>query len=271
MNMNKTLLLSGDFARLCGINKSTLHYYVSIGLIQPILVTESNYKYYSTDQSYTIQLISILQKSGCSLSEIRSYLNGNSNTEQFCSMLEEQELKLIQQRNELNHTITMLKTVRYFMDFTINSEFSSPREFYLPHTLGILCTPFPKPTQPDDAEYAITFNKHMQMCESYSHAVKYPIGRIMKERSFLMEDYSYSSLFCFTSSAFETNNSLAKGNYICCTSNGNNTPEVYHSMLHYISEKGLTITGSATELSISIPHTQPEHPDYTILVFIPVA
>ena len=165
----------------------------------------------------------------------------------------------------------MLKTVNYYMDFTMNSAFASPSEYYLPNTIGTICTPFPQPTQPDDAAYAVTFNKHMHMCENCAHAITYPIGRIMKERNFLMEDYSYSSLFCFSSSAFETNTSLAKGKYICCTSNGNNTAEVYHAILNYISEKQYTIIGSATELSISIPHTQPEHPDYTILVFIPVA
>lgn len=265
------LHLSGDFAKLCGINKSTLHYYVSINLIQPFLVTENNYKYYSPEQAYTIHLINILQKSGCGLAEIRSYLNGNSDLGKFRLLLEEQEKKLIQERNELNHTITMLQTINHFADFAMSTSFTAPREYYMANTIGILCTPFSKPTKPNSSDYVETFKTHIQMCKSTTHAIQYPFGRMIKERNIYMEDYQYSAFFCFSSSPYEASTSFSKGNYVCCTNSGKTVPEVYTSMLQYILERHYTITGNALELSISIPHTQPNDSDYVILIFIPVA
>lgn len=265
------LHLSGNFAKLCGISKSTLHYYVSIGLIQPVLVTDANYKYYSTEQAYTIHLITILQKSGCSLSEIRTYLEGESKLHNFRQILEEKELDLIKQRNELDHTIMMLQTINHFADFAMNTYFTSPREYFMPTTIGLFVTSFEEPVSLDCDAYANGLKKHLQMCKDTADAIQYPIGRIMKERSIYKEDYLYSSLFCFSASSFDAKYFFAKGNYICCVNENRNVAETYTAMMQYIAQKHMTITGNAFELSISVPHTKQREIDCIILIFIPVA
>ena len=47
MNRKKYLYSSGEFAKLTGANKRTLHYYHDIGLFSPESIGENGYHYYT--------------------------------------------------------------------------------------------------------------------------------------------------------------------------------------------------------------------------------
>ncbi len=50
MNSQPYFYPSGEFAKLAGVNKRTLHYYNDIGLFCPQIVGENGYHYYSCFQ-----------------------------------------------------------------------------------------------------------------------------------------------------------------------------------------------------------------------------
>lgn len=72
--MKKTKLSSGEFARLCNLNKKTLFYYDQINLLKPAIVEKNGYRYYTPDQIDMISKIKALQSVGFSLIEIKNQL-----------------------------------------------------------------------------------------------------------------------------------------------------------------------------------------------------
>ncbi len=90
---DKKYFSSGEFAKLMGINKRTLHYYNDIDLFKPEKVTENGYHYYSIHQFAKLELICTLRKVGLSIEEIKSYLK-DTNDQSYMDMLD-QKKKLI--------------------------------------------------------------------------------------------------------------------------------------------------------------------------------
>ncbi len=73
--MHKQVIFhTGEFARMVGVNKKTLHYYDAQGIFCPDSVAPNGYRCYSSRQLYAFQLIRTLRELGLSLEEIRSYL-----------------------------------------------------------------------------------------------------------------------------------------------------------------------------------------------------
>ena len=81
---------SGEFAKLTGVNKRTLHYYHDIGLFQPDLIGENGYYYYSVSQFAQLELILTLRRIGLSIEEIESYLK-NASEFSFAQMMEQKK------------------------------------------------------------------------------------------------------------------------------------------------------------------------------------
>lgn len=62
---------TGEFAKLCGVEKRTLFHYDEIGLLKPARVRENGYREYTMEQLGLMDMIKIFQACGYSLAEIR--------------------------------------------------------------------------------------------------------------------------------------------------------------------------------------------------------
>ena len=69
---------TGEFARLNGVNKRTLHYYDQIGLFSPEHKGENGYRYYTCMQFEQLELILLLRRIGFSIQEIKTYTQSPS-------------------------------------------------------------------------------------------------------------------------------------------------------------------------------------------------
>ncbi len=77
--MERSLSFStGEFAKICGVNKRTLHYYDEQGIFSPDHVGENGYRYYSVRQFYPFIMIRMLRQMGLELSEIKEYMEHRS-------------------------------------------------------------------------------------------------------------------------------------------------------------------------------------------------
>ena len=56
MKNKKYLYTTGQFAKLNGINRRTLHYYDEIGLFSPEFKEENGYRYYTCFQTVQLEL-----------------------------------------------------------------------------------------------------------------------------------------------------------------------------------------------------------------------
>ena len=92
MKNKKYFLSSGEFAKMNGINKRTLHYYNDIGLFRPEMIDENGYHYYSRLQAVQLEMILIFRRLGLSIEEIRTYTDRPSDASFTQIIKEKQEL-----------------------------------------------------------------------------------------------------------------------------------------------------------------------------------
>lgn len=85
-----------EFLTLCGISKNTLVWYEKMGLVQPAVIGENGYHYYSREQFFEIDLIKNLKWTDKSLTDCKKYIDSRS-PGNFLSMLLEQQ-QLLEQR-----------------------------------------------------------------------------------------------------------------------------------------------------------------------------
>ena len=64
---------TGEFARIVGVNKRTLHYYDDIGLFSPRAKGENGYRFYDAAQSLDFEYIRMLKELNMSIDEIAAY------------------------------------------------------------------------------------------------------------------------------------------------------------------------------------------------------
>ncbi len=103
----ETFFTIGQFADLHEINKKTLMWYDEIGLLKPAAVRENGYRYYTYQQSSTLETILMLRELQVSIREIQEFLKNRS----AASL----EMLLIEKGRELDHTITHLKKIKKMM------------------------------------------------------------------------------------------------------------------------------------------------------------
>lgn len=104
MEEKNILFTIGQFAALHEINKKTLMWYDEINLLKPACIKENGYRYYSYQQSATLETILMLRELNVSLEEIRQFVNHRT-IESFDNLLKEKIA-------ELSQTISHLKSVQ---------------------------------------------------------------------------------------------------------------------------------------------------------------
>lgn len=106
-------LTTGQFAKLCQLNKKTLFYYDEIDLFKPSYSSENGYRYYSIFQLDKLALIISLKDLGMSLKEIKTYLTDSDHL-QLNRKLKEKEA-------EIDAKILQLQSTRSFLKKVVNN------------------------------------------------------------------------------------------------------------------------------------------------------
>lgn len=108
MKNKKFLYTTGQFAKMNGINKRTLHYYDEIGLFSPQLKDDNGYRYYTCFQSVQLELIVTLRKIGLSIEEILRYQKSPSEAS-FADLIYEKKDLIDRSIQELLNTKSFLE------------------------------------------------------------------------------------------------------------------------------------------------------------------
>ena len=108
MKNRKYLYTTGQFAKLNGINKRTLHYYDEIGLFCPECKGENGYRYYTCFQTVQLELILMLRKIGLSIDEILRYQQSPSGAS-FEELISDKKQLIDRSIQELLHIKSFLE------------------------------------------------------------------------------------------------------------------------------------------------------------------
>lgn len=102
---------TGEFARMVGVNKRTLHYYDAEEIFRPDSIEPNGYRSYSYRQIYPFYMIRMFREMGLELSEIKAYMAKRTPAE-FLQLLTEQEKWLNQELQKLRHMKRIVKNQR---------------------------------------------------------------------------------------------------------------------------------------------------------------
>lgn len=108
--MVEKYLTTGDFSKLCKVNKQTIIYYDQVGLLRPTYRNHKGYRFYSFRQLELFNVIYLLKELGMSLEEIKSYMEQKS-PELFHSLMIKQKEK-IQMKKRILDKLEMMMDVK---------------------------------------------------------------------------------------------------------------------------------------------------------------
>ncbi len=112
MTENKSnYFTTGEFAKLCGVNKRTLFHYDDIGLFRPAVTDKKGYRYYSYRQFEVFLIISMLKELDVPLKEMKKFLDERT---------PENLLKLSRQKvDEIDQKILKLNQIKHLLEESI--------------------------------------------------------------------------------------------------------------------------------------------------------
>lgn len=191
-NKNVKYFTTGEFAKICKVNKQTLIYYDQIGLLSPIMKDNKDYRYYSIAQYEFFSVIELLKAVGMSLKDIQKYMAEKS-PENFLDLMYQQKEIVARKRRELEMIESIIDVKIDLTKAALNLDFDSITIEHLP-----------------EATLYLSKNIEDSKEEQFTHAVSdfideldrsqldtgYPIGGMTRREQVLAGNYdNYSYLY----------------------------------------------------------------------------
>ena len=185
-------LTTGEFAKLCKVNKQTLFYYDQIGLLIPVLKKENGYRYYSINQLELFFVIDLLKDLGMSLNDIQQYMQ-NKSPERFLSLMYQKKKEIVKKRQEIETKEKMIEAKIALMEEASNLAFSQITLEQLPEATLYLSRKIQNMTDEEFVEVISDFIQELNLSHLDSG---YPIGSITEREQVLKGEFSnYSYLY----------------------------------------------------------------------------
>lgn len=124
--MNKNLqnyFTTGEFAKICRVNKRTLFHYHDIDLFSPAIIDENGYRYYSHHQLDVFNIIAILKELNIPLKDIKAYLDMRT-PEELLKLSKEKISEIDDQIKELNLMKHLLEETIVYTNKALNADYN---------------------------------------------------------------------------------------------------------------------------------------------------
>lgn len=238
--MNEKYFTTGEFAKICSVEKHVLFHYDEIGLFQPAVVKENGYRYYSYYQCDTFANILALKKLGMPLKEIKIYLEKRS-PELFLSLLEEKN-------KEISDSIAYLQSLKQMIQNTkdaILDAISSENKIELERLGEQYILRSDNMENFTNKSFASYMEEYIKFCKSLGIAVQEPVGSIISISNVRNHDYlNFSFLFMKTKADFSEKAIKRKeGLYLCGYHKGSydTISDTYKKILDYADKNKISL------------------------------
>ncbi|SOC42702.1 MerR family transcriptional regulator [Ureibacillus acetophenoni] len=189
---NVKYLTSGEFAKLCRVNKQTLFYYDQIGLLSPIYKNDKGYRYYSINQIELFYVIDLLKELGMSLKDIQKYAQ-NKSPESFLKLMHLQKEEIVKKRQEIEMKEKLIDTKIELLEESLTIPFDQIELTHLPDATLYLSRNIEDTT---DDEFVEVISEFIGELNEAHLDTGYPIGGITKRNHVLNGNYSkYTYLY----------------------------------------------------------------------------
>ncbi|MFC5592038.1 MerR family transcriptional regulator [Sporosarcina soli] len=189
---NVKYLTTGEFAKLCKVNKQTLFYYDQIGLLSPLFKNEKGYRFYSINQIDLFYVIDLLKTLGMSLHDIQQYTQ-NKSPESFLTLMYQQKDEIIKMRQEIEMKEKLIDTKIALVEESLQIDFDQITLQHLPEAMLYLSRNIENMS---DDEFVEVVSEFIGEINEAKLDTGYPIGGITKREQVLKGEYSnYSFLY----------------------------------------------------------------------------
>lgn len=251
MNGKEMLFTTGQFAKLHGINKRTLHYYDEIGLFSPSHKGENGYRYYTYLQSPTLEMLLTLRELEMSVEDILVYMK-NRSPNAFESIVDIKMGEIesrIQRLQKIHKLLTKKKAQLAFcqqIDFSKIETINCEQEYLL------LSRSITGNYELEDFSILIS---HMQETTD-TRIFNKSYGSMISVENILAGQFeNYTCFFTQIEKAKTKADLFIKpaGNYIrvFCLGAWENLAESYAQIIAYAQAQGLTLCGYAYEIGMN--------------------
>lgn len=247
--MSQIFWKAGEFARLCGVGKDTLFHYDKIGLLKPEYVGDNGYRYYTSRQLMTFDLISILKEIGTPLKEIKNYLDARD-SESFLSVLKDKQARLKEEQMLLQQRQKMLENTIKATETALTAQTGTISISACPCEYLIISRPLPS-GEPDEQTYHEILREHIEFCYSHGFTQNFLLGEMVVQEQLLKHQYQESYYFSKIDYRAKTKRLFIKpeGTYATLYHTGSyeTLPGTYCSFQEELLKRGRKIIGNAYE------------------------
>ncbi|KYG89682.1 MULTISPECIES: MerR family transcriptional regulator [Metasolibacillus] len=191
-NKNVKYFTTGEFAKICKVNKQTLIYYDQIGLLSPVLKDDKGYRYYSIAQYDFFSVIELLKTLGMSLKDIQNYLAEQS-PETFLALMHQQQEIVAHKRRELELIEEIIKVKIATLKEAATISFDDITVEHYPEAIFYLSRNIENATEEQFVKDVADFIDELDRSQLDTG---YPIGGMTKREQVLAGNYTnYSHLY----------------------------------------------------------------------------
>lgn len=259
---------TGEFAKMCNIEKHVLFHYDKIGLFCPSIVKDNNYRYYSSRQYETFSIITILKDLGMSLQDIQVYLEKRT-PQVLLKLLEEKEKDISKEMKKLKNTKELIHSIKNTTTSTLEADTQKITLQHLPAE-WILCSDDVKQARNKDfATYRdeyITFYKNNYLTNQDL------VGAILSIDSLKINDFmSFQYLFTRTKNHSLKNSRLKQaGDYLTGYHVGTYETlyQTYQRMLEYAKSHGINLGQFSYEEYVISDMAEKQESKYITIVYM---
>lgn len=244
---------TSEFAKTCGVTKHTLFHYDDVGILKPETVDENGYRYYSIEQFFDFDMISILKEAGTSLKEIKGYIE-HHDIAHFLAMLTEKKNRLREEQVKIERMQKFLQNTVDMTNYAIYAVCGQPRveECEEEYLIAVKLS-----GAGSEKERLLKISDHNEYCREHSLIGALPAGIIVSKAavesglSGLFEaEYFFNRIDHRSDS--ERLHVKPKGRYAVIDHRGSyeSVPASYEKLVGYIAKEHLCITGNAYEFEL---------------------
>lgn len=186
MNKNQKYFTTGEFAKICKVNKQTLIYYDQIGLFSPMMKDEKGYRFYSIAQYDLFSVIELLQTMGMSLKSIQEYM-AMKTPENFLILMEQQRGIVARKRKELELLEESIKAKIFTTKEALKTDFSKVTVEHLPTAILYLSENIENATE---EQFVQAVSDFIDELDRFQLDTGYPIGGVMTREQLLARNYT---------------------------------------------------------------------------------
>ncbi|AZK43469.1 MerR family transcriptional regulator [Erysipelothrix piscisicarius] len=262
----------GEIARLNDVSIQTLRYYDEIGLLKPASIDpETHYRYYTIEQSATLDMIQFLKRLDFNLMEIHDILKQKISLESLKASLKLKEEQLLDEHRSIIHQI---QSIHHFMETTnlytqnMDKHWMEISSFHARHIYRYPITQNIYEMSIDAYEYALRDFKHHLKSKTLFNRV----GSIMSKENFNRQHFDSKELFVFVDDPAQANDSLPQGDYaVFFCQSFEDEIEAMHAFHQLINAQNLVINGDyICEVLYEMPNTNSGRRDMFIRLQVPI-